>query len=179
MGAFAGLVDRETGRSALSSATLIFGVRARSKAIANGFGAPFGVEENTSPNGCNRQSISSQWPGGSPAITPGMLTTRTSPGFAFRAVLGVLPRSFPGVLKSSTTFLTRVRFCHGRWRKTRTFGSRRRSQPCARSASPSRCAPRKRTPQSLTRPCGWPSSAPPQPMRQSRPREAVLVASPS
>ena len=35
-----------------------------------------------------------------------MLTTRASLGVAFFAVRGVLPRSFPGVLKSSATFLS-------------------------------------------------------------------------
>jgi hypothetical protein len=48
---FAGLVGRETGRSGLSSATLIFGVRACSRAMAKGFCVPFGVEEKTSESG--------------------------------------------------------------------------------------------------------------------------------
>ena len=37
--------------------------------------------------------------------TPKVLTSRTSNGFRFLAVRGVLPRSLPGVLKISVTFL--------------------------------------------------------------------------
>lgn len=35
----------------------------------------------------------------------GELTARASKGFAFLPVLGVFPRSFPGVLKTSATLL--------------------------------------------------------------------------
>lgn len=37
-----------------------------------------------------------------------ILTSRTSNGFRFLAVRGVLPRSLPGVLKISVTFLFAV-----------------------------------------------------------------------
>lgn len=43
--------------------------------------------------------------GGDVRLGRGKRTTRFSVWFAFLAVLGVLPRSFPGVLNSSATFL--------------------------------------------------------------------------
>lgn len=55
-GNFAGLVGWGTRCSGLSSATFIFGVRACSRAIANGFGAPLGVEENTSDKGWRKSA---------------------------------------------------------------------------------------------------------------------------
>lgn len=69
--------------------------------MAKGFGAPFGVLENMLDSGCvmlvSKQRVSL-------ASSP-RRTTRMLLGSAFLVVRGVFPRSFPGVLKSSATFL--------------------------------------------------------------------------
>lgn len=75
-----------------------------------------------------------------------LLTTRVSRGFLFRAVLGVLPRSFPGVLKMSATFLEPQSECKEATScEERTSGFERISLPCARSATPAHCELRTRS----------------------------------
>lgn len=109
-----------------------------------------------------------------------LLTTRTSARFALLAVIGVLPRSFPGVLKSSATLLlVVVSYCLGsaRKRSTHTSDFPKRYRPCARSTSRAHFAPRRRTPQSLIVQCPVLNFSPLQPRRLSQPGGEDLLAS--
>ena len=81
---------------------MILGLRGWERfGIAKGLGAPFGVAENMLESGwgvlvsVRRVSPAFVW----------RRTIRRVDGGAFLAVRGVFPRSFPGVLKSSATFL--------------------------------------------------------------------------
>ena len=69
--------------------------------MAKGFGAPLGVAEKISERGYINQVSK----GRIPTRSTWSLTARVSPGLTFRAVRGVLPRSFPGVLNISATLL--------------------------------------------------------------------------
>ena len=86
----------------MSSEIWILGLRGCERFdMAKGFGAPFGVLENMLDSGCpmlvSKRRV--------PLASFSCRTTRMLLGSAFLVVRGVFPRSFPGVLKSSATFL--------------------------------------------------------------------------
>jgi hypothetical protein len=81
-----------------SSATLKVATGRSKCNCLNGLAAPLGVTENTSDKGYLSQYHHK-------SLNEFPRTMRASRGFTFRAVRGVLPRNFPGVLKISATFL--------------------------------------------------------------------------
>lgn len=93
---------RLAGLAGLSSAIRNLGVLSLCNVdVAKGFGSPLGVAENMLDKGFRacQYGRSRQYGHGR------TLTTLFSFWIGLRAVLGVFPRSFPGVLKTSTTFL--------------------------------------------------------------------------
>lgn len=124
------------GLAGLSSAIRNFGVLSLCKAdVVNGFGSPWGVVENMFDSGCRaRQSGSKR------QCRRGItLTTLSSFWIGLRAVLGVFPRSFPGVLKTSTTFLYHYQWMDGTFDASDTYiwFSEKTSAMCSLSHSSS------------------------------------------